>query len=105
MEKLAEVKKSLFTQLIDDSTHANKQISIYPQMPAAQIQYYIKRAARKKRFITIQFNPTSFSKEYTEASGQIQLSHKSSHIILTTKNSDKIHLIHPQYIRHIRLVH
>lgn len=103
MEKLAEAKKSIFTQLIDGAPRTNKQLTIYPQMPSAQVQYYIKLAARRNKFITIQFNPSSFSNEYTEVSGKIQLSTKSSQIILTPEVEQTIHLIQPQFIRHIRL--
>lgn len=106
MEKLAEVKKTIFTQFIEDNpSHAtHTQFTVYPQMPMKQIQHYIKLGARKNRVMIIQFNPSSFSNAFTEVTGKIKLSPKSSQIILTPRNEQTIHLIQPQFIRHIRLV-
>lgn len=105
MEKLAEVKKTIVTQFLDDypnyATH--QQLSIYPQMPTNQIRHYIKLAARKNKPIITQFNPSTFSTEFTEVTGKIKLSPKSSQIILTPKDEQTIHLIQPHFIRHIRL--
>lgn len=105
MEKLAEAKRTILTQIIDDysdyATH--KQFKVYPQMPLEQIRHYIKLAARKNKEITIQFNPSSFSNEFTEAAGKIKLSPQSSQVILTPKNEKTIHLVQPKFIRHIRL--
>lgn len=106
MEKLAESTKSILAQLLEE--HPNnlirKQPNIYPQMPVTQIEHYIKLAARKGSNVVIQFNPFPFSDEYSEINGQIQLSPKSSQIILTPKNESTIHLVQPQFIRHLRLM-
>lgn len=105
MEKLAEVKKTMLTQFFEDNPHnsAQKELKIYPEMPIEQIQHYIKLAARKKNTITVQFNPSSFSKKFTEVTGKIKLSPQSSQVIITPKNEQTIHLIQPRFIRHIRL--
>ncbi len=106
MEKLADATKTIFTQFVEDYPNytARKQFKVYPRMPMEQIRHYIKLAARKNESITIQFNPSPFSHEFTEISGKIQLSPKSSQIILTPKTDQTIHLIQPRFIRHIRLV-
>lgn len=107
MEKLADTKKTVFTQLIEDfpKNAAYEQFKVYPQMPMDQIQHYIRLGARKKNSIIIQFNPSSFSNEFSEVAGCIRLSPKSSQIILTPRDEQTIHLIQPQFIRHIRLAH
>ncbi len=107
MEKLADATKTIFTQFIEISPNdaVESQLTVYPRMPMGQIQHYIKLAARKNKSIIVQFNPTPFAKNFSEVSGKIQLSPKSSQIILTPKDEQTIHLIQPQFIRHIRLVH
>ena len=105
MEKLAEVKKTMFTQFLEDDPEntSHKGFKIYPEMPMEQIQHYIKLAARRNKTIIIQFNPSSFSNEFTEVIGKIKLSPKSSQVIITPKSEKTIHLIQPRFIRHILL--
>lgn len=105
MEKLAEVKRTIFTQFIEDypNNDTHKEFKVYPQMPMDQIRHYIKLAARENKSIIIQFNPSLFTNQFTKAAGKIKLSPKSSQVILTPKNEQTIHLIQPQFIRHIRL--
>lgn len=105
MEKLAEVKKTMWAQFFEENPNSpnHKELKIYPEMPMEQIQHYIKLAARKNNTIIVQFNPSSFSKEFTEVTGKIKLSPQSSQVIITPKNEQTIHLIQPRFIRHIRL--
>lgn len=105
MEKLADATKTIFSQFIEDypSKTSQFQFKVYPQMPMEQIRHYIKLAARKNKFIIVQLNPSSFSNKFTEVSGQIKLSPKSSQIILTPRNGQTVHLIQSQFVRHIRL--
>ncbi len=106
MEKLIEVKNSIVSQIIDLNPNASHQgeFIVYPQMPIKQIEHYIKQAALKDKYITIQLNPSKFSKEVSEVSGNIKISTRTSHIVLTTENEQTIHLIQPRSIRHLRLV-
>lgn len=105
MERITEPKQSIFTNL-KDSYHivrSRPDFNVYPQMPVDQIRYYVKQAARREETVTIQINPSSQNKQLREVSGNLSLSPSTSHVILTTKNEQTIHLIQPQHIRHLRL--
>ena len=105
MERVKEPKNSIFATLKDsyNVVRSRPNFNIYPQMPIKQIQYYIKQAARKEEIVAIQLNPSGHSKHITEIAGKISLSPTSSQIILTPMDKLAIHLIQPQYIRHLRL--
>lgn len=106
MEKLIEVKNSIVSQIIDLNPNASHQreFVVYPQMPIKQIEHYIKQATLKDKPITIQLNPSEFSKEVSEISGYIKISTRTDHIILVPKNDQTVHLVQPPSIRHLRLV-
>lgn len=103
MEKIADYTKSIFPQIVVKNSDS-RRLKIYPQMSIKQIQHYLKLAARKQSIIAVQFNPSSFSTEFTEVTGKIKLSTQSSQIILTPRNKQTIHLVQPYLIRHIRLI-
>lgn len=106
MERVMESKNSIFTNLKDSYQigRSRPDFKVYPQMPAQQIQHYVKQAARREQMVKIQMNPSSQKKEMAEVLGSISLSPTSSHVILTAKNTETVHLIQPQHIRHLRLI-
>lgn len=77
--------------------------NVYLQMPFHQIELFVKQAARREWDVTIQMNPSLFSKAISEVSGKISLSSRSSHVILTDESKQTVHLIQPHLIRHLRL--
>jgi len=105
MERVTEKKNSVLTRLKENSpAYRNRpQFHIYPQMPVRQIQHFVKQAARRAKPVTIQLHPSTYTKEATEVSGTLSLSPHSSHVILTMKDKQTVHLIQPQSIRHLRL--
>lgn len=105
MERVAEPKKSILSQFINTYSHTlvRPNFTVYPQMPAKQIQHNIMQAVRNEHLLTIQLNPNSLEKEFTEVTGSLSLSPTSSHIILTTIKKQTVYLIQPQQVRHVRL--
>lgn len=107
MERVTEPKKSIITNLMDNYhlVRSHPAFDVYPQMPIHQIEIYVKQAARKERNVTIQLNPSPFTKGASEVTGKVSLSPRSSHIILADSFTPTIHLIQPYLIRHVRLTH
>lgn len=105
MERVMESKNSIFTNLKDSYqvVRSRPDFKVCPQMPAQQIQHYVKQAARQEKTVIIQMNPSSQNRHMAEVLGRISLSPSSSHVILTTENKQAVHLIQPQHIRHLRL--
>lgn len=105
MERATESKKSMITNLMDNVqlVRSRPDFDLYPQMPFNQIELYIKQAARKEQEVTIQLNPSPFTKTATEVTGNISLSPHSSHVILADRYVSTVHLLQPHLIRHVRL--
>lgn len=105
MERVIEPKKSIIMNLMDtyEVVRSRPDFDIYLQMPFHQIELFVKQAARKEWHVTIQLNPSPFSKALTEVSGKISLSPRSSHVILTDDLNQTVHLVQPHLIRHLRL--
>ncbi len=105
MERVTEPKNSIFASLKDsyEVVRNRPNFKTYPQMPLKQVEHYIKQAARKEKTVAVQLNPAGYNKQITEVTGKISLSPTSSQIILATVDKLVIHLIQPQYIRHLRL--
>jgi len=105
MERVTETKNSMLMKLKENSPVYQKRprFHIYPQMPVRQIQHFLKQAARRLKPVTVQLHPSTYTKQTTEVSGTLSLSPHSSHVILTTKDEETVHLIQPKSIRHVRL--
>ena len=101
MEKLIDNKSTIFSQLINSPSYS--QFKLYPQMPNNQIKHYLKIASRKQNQITIQLKPSDYTTHFTEITGRVKLSPKTSQIILTPNQDHTIHLVQPNTIRHLRL--
>ncbi len=106
MERLTESRSNLLINLIDNYqvVRSRPQFKIYPQMPHKQIQHFVKQASMLNKKIAIQLNSSPFTKELNEVIGVLKVSKNTSHVILTTETNNTIHLIQPEYIRHIRLI-
>lgn len=105
MERVSEPRKSIINNLMDSYQVVRNRpnFNVHPQMPIDQIQLFVKQAARKELNVIIQLNPSPLTKEFVEVSGEISLSHRSSHVIITRESDNTVHLIQPGLIRHIRI--
>lgn len=105
MERVTESKNNIFAHLMDSYhvVRSRPQFKVYPQMPVKQIQHFVKQAARLKRQVAIQLNPSPFSSDLNEVFGKISLSPSSGHIILSPEDGKTFHLIQPESIRHLRI--
>jgi hypothetical protein len=105
MERARDGKQSVLANLIEHYQLAYQHLSfkVFPQMPAEQIQYFVKQAARDEQPVTIQLHEFVNTHNISEVSGTITLSPHSSHIILKPADEHTIHLIQPNSIRHVRL--
>lgn len=105
MERVTESRSNLLANIMDgyQVARSRPQFQIYPQMPVNQIQHFVKQAARLNKNIIVQLNASPFSNELSEASGKLELSPRSGHIILSAHDDRTVHLIRPDQIRHLRI--
>ncbi len=105
MQRVTEPSQDFLTTLKNSYQIARSRpnFNVFPQMPMSQIQHFIKQAVRKNKTVIIQMNPSPLNHQMNEIQGQVSLSHRSSHVILTPLDNQMVHLVQPQLIRHLRL--
>ncbi|WP_225744240.1 hypothetical protein [Marinilactibacillus sp. Marseille-P9653] len=102
MEKFA-VEKNQILHYFKETYLNRSHFAVHKQMPALQLRHFIKQAVRKQKLITIQLNPSAHDSSISECTGTASFSPYSSQIILNSHNSNTVHLINSDQIRHIRL--
>ncbi|WP_208558709.1 hypothetical protein [Marinilactibacillus kalidii] len=101
--ELFAAEKNPIIHYFKENYLTKRHFAVQKQMPLQQLRHFIKQAVRKQKIITIQLNPTNQYPVVSECTGIATFSPYSSQIILTSVNSNTVHLVNSDQIRHIRL--